>query len=96
MAASFALVFCHLYAQFTRSIQPQKERLQDLRPFYRHAVGGELIKGMVPQPLGGMDGTVLDSAILVEQMSKVDRSLSLTIFGTGIGLSPLLLGGNKE
>jgi hypothetical protein len=39
---------------------------------------------------------VLDSAILVEQMYKVDCSLSLTIFGTGLGLSSLLLSGNKE
>lgn len=52
-----------------------------------------MIKGMIPQQLGGMGGGVLDSTILVEEMYKVDRSLSLTIFGTGLGLSPLLVGG---
>jgi alkylation response protein AidB-like acyl-CoA dehydrogenase len=40
-----------------------------------------------------MGGTVLDSTILVEEMYKIDRSLSWTIFGTGLGLSPLLIGG---
>lgn len=29
-------------------------------------------------------------------MYKVDRSLSLTIFATGLGLSPLIVGGTKE
>jgi nitroalkane oxidase len=29
-------------------------------------------------------------------MYKHDRSLSLTIFGTGLGLTPLLLGGTPE
>lgn len=33
---------------------------------------------------------------MVEEMYKVDRSLSLTIFGTGLGLTPLLLGGTRE
>ena len=54
-----------------------------------------MIKGMIPRQLGGMGGTVLDSTILVEEMYKVDRSLSLTIFGTGLGLSPLLVGGTQ-
>jgi len=38
---------------------------------------------------------VLDSTLLVEELYKVDRSLSLTIFATGLGLSPLLLGGTS-
>jgi alkylation response protein AidB-like acyl-CoA dehydrogenase len=71
----------------------QKERFQALRPFYRIAVGVGMIKGMIPQPLGGMGGTVLESTLLVEEMYKVDRSFSLTIFGTGLGLSPLLVSG---
>lgn len=44
--------------------------------------------------LGGAGGALLDSAILVEEMYKSPgRSLALTIFGTGLGLSPLLIGG---
>lgn len=33
---------------------------------------------------------------MAEEMSKKDRSLSLTIFATGGGLSPLFLAGNEE
>ena len=39
---------------------------------------------------------MLDSALLVEEIFKVDRSLSLTILATGLGLSPLLIGGTIE
>lgn len=55
-----------------------------------------MLKGMIPQPLGGMGGTAVDSTILVEEMYKVDRSLSLTRFGTGLGLSPLIVGGSPR
>lgn len=71
----------------------QKERFQALRPFYRIAVEGGLLKGMIPPALGGTGGTLLDSAIMAEQMYKVDRSLSLTIFGMFLGLAPLMFGG---
>ncbi len=47
----------------------------------------------MPQHLGRTGGAVADSTILVEEMHKVDPSLSLTIFGTGLGLSPLPIGG---
>lgn len=94
MAASFATNVLSNASTSYEKYLTQKERFQALRPFYRIAVGGGMIKGMIPQPLGGAGGTVLDSTLLVEEMYKVDRSLSLTIFGTGLGLSPLLVGGS--
>lgn len=93
MAASFAANVLSTASSSYEKYSTQKERFKALRPFYGQAVRGGMIKGMIPQPLGGMGGTVLDSTILVEEMYKVDRSLSLTIFGTGLGLSPLLIGG---
>lgn len=72
----------------------QNQCFRSLRPFYRKAVEGGLIKAQIPVPLGGAGGALLDSAILVEEMYKSPgRSLALTNFGTGLGLSPLLLGG---
>jgi alkylation response protein AidB-like acyl-CoA dehydrogenase len=92
MAISFATNVLASASSTYEKHATQKERFQSLRPFYRQAVEGALIKGLIPQPLGGVGGTVLESAILLEEMYKVDRSLSLTIFGTGLGLSPLLVG----
>ena len=96
MAQSFATNVLSSASLSYEKHATQKDRFQSLRPFYRQAVGGGMIKGMIPQALGGMGGTVLDSTILVEEMYKVDRSLSLTIFGTGLGLSPLLVGGSPS
>jgi alkylation response protein AidB-like acyl-CoA dehydrogenase len=95
MATSFAANVLATASETYEKFPTQKERFQALRPFYRTAVAGGLIKGMIPQALGGAGGTVLDSTILVEEMYKADRSLSLTIFGTGLGLSPLLVGGTS-
>ena len=72
------------------------ERFQSLRPAYRKAVEGGLIKGQVPAPLGGTGGSLIESAILVEEMYSVEPAASLTIFGTGLGLTPLILAGKPE
>ena len=74
----------------------QKERFQALRPFYGQAVKAGLVKGLIPKPFGGTAGTVVEAALLVEQLCKHDRSLSLTIFSTGLGLSSLLIAGSPE
>lgn len=76
--------------------QTQIQRFQALRPFYGQAVQAGLMRGLTPRPFGGTAGKVIDAALLVEVMIKVDRSLSMTIFSTGLGLSPLLIAGNNE
>lgn len=69
----------------------QIERFRALRPFYRQAVEAGLVRGLIPKVFGGDAGTVVEAALLVEEMCKYDQSLSLSIFSTGLGLSSLLL-----
>lgn len=95
MAQSFATNILSTASATYEQHPTQVLRFRSLRPFYAHAVSGGMVKGMIPVSLGGLGGGVLDSTILVEEMYKIDRSLSLTIFGTGLGLSPLIVGGNK-
>lgn len=38
----------------------------------------------------------MDAAILVEEFFAVEPSAALTILGTGLGLTPLLVAGNQE
>ena len=73
-----------------------QERFQSTRPIYRHAVAGGLIKGQIPPQLGGAGGTLTEAAILVEEMYAVEAAASLTIFATGLGLTPLNLTGKPE
>jgi alkylation response protein AidB-like acyl-CoA dehydrogenase len=81
-----------LYAKHTS----QKARFESMRPIYRQAMAAGLIKGQIPAALGGTAGSFMDAAILVEEFYAVDTSASLTILGTGLGLTPLLLAGSAE
>lgn len=67
------------------------ERFQSTQPIYSEAVKAGLIKGQIPVPLGGTNSSLLEAAILVEELTVVERAASLTIFGTGLGLTPLCL-----
>ncbi|KAF2739453.1 hypothetical protein EJ04DRAFT_519531 [Polyplosphaeria fusca] len=74
----------------------QNERFQATLPIYRTAVQAGLIKGQVPSPLGGTSESLVDAAIVVEEFFAVEPSAAITILGTGLGLTPLILGGNEE
>lgn len=76
--------------------QQHHERFQSTRPIYRQAVEGGLIKGQIPPHLGGAGGTLVEAAILVEEMYAVEPAASLTIFSTGLGLTPMNLTGKPE
>jgi alkylation response protein AidB-like acyl-CoA dehydrogenase len=65
----------------------QKTRFQSTRPIYRKAVEAGFIKGQIPAALGGSAGSLINAAILVEELYSVEPSASLTILGT-IGGSP--------
>lgn len=72
------------------------ERFQSTRPLYGEAVAAGFIKAQVTPRLGGGAGTLTEAAILVEELYSVEPSASLTIFATGLGLTPLNLAGKPE
>ena len=76
--------------------QHHHERFQSTRPIYHQAVAGGLIKGQIPPHLGGAGGSLIEAAILVEEMYRVEPAASLTIFSTGLGLTPMNLTGKPE
>ena len=76
--------------------QQHTERFQSTRPIYHQAVAGGLIKGQIPPHLGGVGGSLIEAAILVEEMYRVEPAASLTIFSTGLGLTPMNLTGKPE
>ena len=67
------------------------ERFQATEPAYEAAVAGGLIKGQVHPSLGGKGGSLVESAILVEECYAVEPSAALTVFATGLGLTPFNL-----
>ncbi|KAF2711743.1 acyl-CoA dehydrogenase NM domain-like protein [Pleomassaria siparia CBS 279.74] len=74
----------------------QRSRFEATLPIYQNAVNIGLIKGQVPLPLGGTAGSLIEAAIVAEELHAVEPSTSLTILGTGLGLTPLILAGSKE
>ena len=51
---------------------------------------------MIPEAYGGMGGGVMDLAVAVEELCKVDSGTALALFATGLGLDPILLCGSEE
>ena len=74
----------------------QNARFRSIRPLYRTAVAGGMIKGQVPVPLGGTCASLLDAAITLEELYATDPSVTLTVAATGLGLTPLLMSGHAE
>lgn len=66
-------------------------RFQATKGAYEAAAAGGLLKGQVVPALGGTGGSLLSSAIMVEECYAVEPSAALTIFATGLGLTPLNL-----
>ena len=88
-AAAFAAGPLREAQKAYRQHADQPARFQATRPFYRQAGAGGLIKGLVAPHLGGTGGSLTEAVILVEEMARVEPAVSLTIFSTGLGLTPL-------
>jgi alkylation response protein AidB-like acyl-CoA dehydrogenase len=65
------------------------KRFQATQPTYAAAVKGGLLKGQISPAHGGNGGTLVEAAIMVEECYAVEPSAALTIFATGLGLTPL-------
>ncbi|ESZ95480.1 acyl-CoA dehydrogenase domain-containing protein [Sclerotinia borealis F-4128] len=77
------------------SAKKDEQQFQALKPFYGDATAGGMIKGLITPRLGGAGGSLVEATILVEEMYAVDPSASLTIFATGLGLTPFNLAGKE-
>lgn len=74
----------------------QEARFRSTKPIYAAAVQAGLIKGQVPTALGGGSQSLVDAAILIEEFFAVEPSATLTIVGTGLGLTPFVLAASEE
>ena len=95
-AAAFAQAYLKDASLTYSQHATQEARFRATRPIYAAAVKHGLIKGQVPAPLGGLSQGFVDAAITVEEFFAVEPSASLTILGTGLGLTPLILAGSEE
>jgi len=76
--------------------EEQHKRFQATQPTYTTAVKGGLLKGQISPAHGGSSGTLIEAAIMVEECFAVEPSAALTVFATGLGLTPLNIAGKPE
>jgi butyryl-CoA dehydrogenase len=80
----------------TRYLTTPQERFAATRPLYEQLVEAGLLRRLIPAPLGGTGTGVVDLALLAEELIAVDASVSLTLFATALGFTPVLLAGTPE
>jgi butyryl-CoA dehydrogenase len=80
----------------TAHLPTPTERFLATRPFYEAAIKEGFLQRLIPAPLGGGGTGVLDLAVVAEEFQAVDVNVSLTLFGTLLGLMPVMLGGTPE
>jgi nitroalkane oxidase len=95
-AAAFAQAHLKPAREVYAQHATQEARFRSTRPTYEAAVRAGLISGQIPTALGGGSRGLVDAAIVVEEFFAVEPSAALTILGTGLGLTPLLLAGSEE
>ena len=93
-ARSFARTVLSGVADATRHLATPAERFAATRPFYEQVVKAGFLRRMIPAPLGGEGTGVFDMAIVAEEFQSVDVNVSLTLFGSLLGLMPVMLAGS--
>ena len=83
-------------AAATQDLPTPLARFAATQPFYQQAVAAGFLRRLIPAPLGGQGTGVVDMAVLAEEFYAVDVNVSLTLFGTMLGLFPVLLGGTPQ
>ncbi|KIW27789.1 uncharacterized protein PV07_07497 [Cladophialophora immunda] len=83
-----------VYEGQSASPEQWRERFRSTQPIYAEAVKAGLIKAQIPKELGGGGGPLIEAALVVEEFYAVETSASLTILGTGLGLTPLIMAGS--
>jgi alkylation response protein AidB-like acyl-CoA dehydrogenase len=72
------------------------ERFAATRPAYEKLVADGFLRVCLPESVGGENQSLIDTAIVVEELYCENPSVALTLVGTVLGLQPILVGGSPE
>ncbi|QCO98038.1 acyl-CoA dehydrogenase [Arthrobacter sp. 24S4-2] len=73
-----------------------EERFNATRPAYEAAVAAGYLAEQIPEQLGGSMTSLVDLALIAEELIAVESSVPLSVLSTGLGLMPLLFFGTPE
>ncbi|TID27704.1 acyl-CoA dehydrogenase [Venturia nashicola] len=96
-AAAFAAgALKNARAAYTKLPDDGVTRFNSTKPIFETATKLGIVKSLVPTPLGGTGGTLVDSALITEELFAVEPSVALSILTINMGLMPLLFSAGKE
>ena len=94
MIVELARKFAH------EKIKPAREHYDETEefpwPIMEELAKLDLCGIFVPQEYGGLGKTIFETVLLVEELSKVDGGIALTLAATGLGTFPIMLYGTEE
>jgi nitroalkane oxidase len=83
-------------ARTAELLRTPEERFRATKPVYEAMVAAGFLRKCIPVSAGGDNVGLIDMAIMAEEFYSVNASVTLTLFGTVLGLLPILLGGTPE
>jgi nitroalkane oxidase len=78
------------------SLPTPEQRFAATKPAYEAMIAAGFLRKCIPHSVGGENASLIDTAVMVEELYAVNASVTLTLIGTVLGLLPLLIGGTKE
>lgn len=84
-------------ARATAEVLPTaEERFIATRPVYERLVAEGFLRACIPQACGGDNQSLIDTAVVIEELYCENPSVALTLLGTVLGLAPVVVGGSAE
>lgn len=72
-----------------------EERFIATRPAYEQLVADGFLRACIPATAGGDSQSLIDAAIVVEELYCGNTSVALTLVGTVLGIQPIVAGGTE-
>ncbi|HUR74735.1 MAG TPA: acyl-CoA dehydrogenase family protein [Sporichthya sp.] len=73
-----------------------EERFRATRPAYERLIADGFLRACIPTSAGGDNESLIDTAVVLEELFAENAGIALTLLGTVLGLQPVLAGGTPE
>lgn len=83
-------------ARAAEALPDAEARFLATRPAYERLIAAGFLRACLPTALGGDNESLIDTAVVVEELFAENGSVALTLLGTVLGLQPVVVGGTPE
>ena len=83
-------------ARTAENLPTPEERFAATKPAYERMIADGYLRLCIPESVGGDGRSLVDTALVYEELYTENASVALTLLGTTLGLQPLLVGGSAD